>query len=55
MINWESLLTSYPPSKIEVCESKAKEGTGFVFGFGVCRPAEGGGAGPHAPRKIHRS
>ncbi len=36
--SWESLLTSYPLSGLEVYESEAGEGVGFVFGFGVRGP-----------------
>ena len=49
---WESLLTSYPPGEAEVYESEAGVGIGFAFEVGARGPAEGGGAGPRAPRKI---
>ena len=50
--SWESLLTSYPPGEAEVYESEAGVGIGFAFEVGARGPAEGGGAGPRAPRKI---
>ena len=49
---WNRKGSSYPPSGIEVYESEAGEGVGFVFGFGVRGPAEGGGAGPRATDRI---
>ena len=50
--NWHRKGSSYPPSRVEVYESEAGEGIGFVFGFGARGPVEGGGAGPRAPHKI---
>ena len=52
LARWESLLTSYPPGEAEVYESEAGVGIGFAFEVGARGPAEGGGAGPRAPRKI---